>query len=169
MRGRKPTPTSLHQLRGTFNATRHGKGRAGEPSAEGDLPIAAPDWMSEDQQQAWAYAVRHAPAGVLRAIDAGLLAVWVEAECRHRAATIAQARLDQGSALPLLTKTRDGTPVQSPYLGIINRAALVMIKAASELGFSPAARPRLGGAGAAPESGGESPWAEFQVIPGGRG
>jgi P27 family predicted phage terminase small subunit len=169
MRGRKPTPTALHQLRGTFNATRHGKGRAGEPRAEGELPSAAPDWLTPDQQQGWTYAVQHAPAGVLRAIDAGLLAVWVEAECRHRAATIAQARLDQGSALPLLTKTRDGTPVQSPYLGIINRAALVMIKAASELGFSPAARPRLGGAGGAPEGDGESPWAEFQVISGGRG
>ena len=123
--------------------------------------------MSEEQRTAWDYAVRHAPAGVLHAIDAGVLAVWVEAECRHRAATIAQARLDQGSALPLLTRTKDGTPVQSPYLGIINRAALVMLKAASELGFSPAARPRLGGAGAredAAES--DTPWTRLKLIHG---
>jgi hypothetical protein len=54
-----------------------------------------------------------------------------------------QAQLDQGTKLPLLTKTKDGTAVPSPYLGIMTRAAAIMIKAASELGFSPASRPRL--------------------------
>ena len=34
MRGSKPIPTDLHKLRGTLNATRHGKGRSGEPEAE---------------------------------------------------------------------------------------------------------------------------------------
>jgi P27 family predicted phage terminase small subunit len=167
MRGRKPTPTSLHKLRGTFNATRHGKDRAGEPRAQGTLAPDPPDWMTDEQKAAWEYAVRHAPAGVLKPIDRGVLAVWTEAECRHKAASIAQAKLDVGSALPLLTRTKDGAPIQSPYLGILNRTALVMIKAASELGFSPASRPRLG-TGAAAQADDAGPWAAFRVISGGR-
>jgi hypothetical protein len=33
-------------------------------------------------------------------------------------------------------------PIQSPYLPIINRQGLIMLKAASELGFTPASCPR---------------------------
>ena len=114
MRGRKPKPTTLHKLHGTLNPTRHGKGRSGEPVAEGDLPPEPPDWMSEGQQAGWRHAVEHAPKGILKAIDRGILAVWVEAEERHRTAATMQARLDQGAKLPLLTKTKDGTAVASP-------------------------------------------------------
>jgi hypothetical protein len=34
--------------------------------------------------------------------------------------------------------------VQSAYLQIVNRQAMIMMRAASELGFSPTARPRIG-------------------------
>jgi P27 family predicted phage terminase small subunit len=107
---------------------------------------------------------------VLRAADRGVLAVWCEAEEHHRVATEAQARLDAGSSLPLLAKGKEGQPVPSPYLRIINHAALLMLRAASELGFSPAARPRLaagGDAGGAGEDG-ASAWGELEVIRGGR-
>ena len=36
-----------------------------------------------------------------------------------------------------------GIPVQSPYLPIINRQAEIMLRAASELGFSPTSRSRI--------------------------
>lgn len=59
----------------------------------------------------------------------------------------------------------------SPYLRIINHAALLMLRAASELGFSPAARPRLA-AGAGAEAGeagdGAAPWDRLEVIRGGK-
>ncbi|MBL6082381.1 phage terminase small subunit P27 family [Belnapia sp. T18] len=167
MRGRKPVPTELHKLRGTLNATRHGKGRAGEPEATGDLLPEPPAWMTEAQQAGWRYALEHAPRGLLKQIDRGLLAIWVEAEARYRTAATMQAQLDQNTSLPLLTKTRDGTPVQSPYIGIMNRAAALMIKAASELGFSPAARPRLA-AGAQEPAEEQSPWSQLKVIHGGK-
>ena len=64
MRGRKPKPTALHELHGTLNATRHGKGRSGEPVAEGDLPPEPPGWMSEGQQAGWRHAVGISPAYV---------------------------------------------------------------------------------------------------------
>ncbi len=168
MRGRKPKPTALHKLHGTLNTTRHANGRSGEPVAEGDLLPEPPGWMSEGQQAGWRFAVEHAPKGILKAVDRGMLAVWVEAEERHRTAAAMQARLDQGAKLPLLTKTKDGTAVASPYLGIMNRAAAIMIKAASELGFSPAARPRLAASAAQEPSDEHSPWARLKVIHGGK-
>jgi P27 family predicted phage terminase small subunit len=70
--------------------------------------------------------------------------------------------------LPLLTKTKDGTAVASPYLGIMNRAAALMLKAGSELGFSPAARPRLAAQATQPPADAQSPWAQLKVIHGGK-
>ena len=34
-------------------------------------------------------------------------------------------------------------PIQSPYISIINKQASLMIKAASEMGFTPASRSRV--------------------------
>jgi len=165
--GPKPIPTALHQLRGSFNATRHGRDRIGEPTAEGDLPAAAPDWMSPGQKEGWAYAMAHAPKGLLKAIDRGVLAIWVEAEDRHRTAVQQQARLDASSSLPLMTRGKDGQPIASPYLRLIRHAAETMLRAASELGFTPAARPRLApGQTEAPAH--ESPWTRLKVIHGGQ-
>ena len=55
----------------------------------------------------------------------------------------------------------------SPYLGIMNRSGLRMMKAISELGFSPASRPRqaTGKEDDEPEAEG---WSRLQVIKGGR-
>ena len=168
--GPKPTPTALHRLRGTFNATRHGRDRAGEPEVAGALCAEAPDWMTPGQRESWAHVMAHAPAGLLKPVDRGVLAVWVEAEGRHRVATIQQARLDATSSLPLLTKGRDGQPSPSPYLRIIRQAADTMLRAAGELGFSPAARPRLGAASLPQDDAAESdtPWARLKLIHGGQ-
>ncbi|HWX47936.1 MAG TPA: phage terminase small subunit P27 family [Roseomonas sp.] len=165
--GPKPIPTALHQLRGSFNATRHGRDRAGEPQAEGELSAVAPDWMSPGQRESWAYAMAHAPKGILKAIDRGVLAIWVEAEDRHRTAVQQQARLDASSSLPLMTRGKDGQPIASPYLRLIRHAAETMLRAASELGFTPASRPRLApGQTEAPAV--ESPWTRLKVIHGGQ-
>lgn len=165
MRGRKPTPTDLHKLKGTFNATRHGKDRKGEPTADGVLSD-APDWLSPDQRIGWAYAIDHAPAGLLKKIDLAVLTVWVIAEDQHRVSAIQQAKIDANTSLPLLTKDKNGQPVASPYLGVMNRAAIRMLKAGSDLGFSPASRPRLAGGNDTVED--DSPWGQFAVINGGK-
>ena len=165
MRGRKPKPTALHKLEGTFNVTDH-RHRAREPVAAGDLQPDPPAWMTPDQQAIWRYAIEHAPKSLLKMIDGGALAVWVLAEDQHRLASTMQAKIDTGSALPLLTKDKNGMAVVSPYIGIINRAGLRMLRAASELGFSPAARPRL--VADTPPAVDSSPWAQLTVIDGGR-
>lgn len=164
MKGRKPKPTALHKLSGTLNVTRH-RDRKREPSAEGDLD-APPEWMSEGQQESWRYAIEHAPAGVLNLIDRGVLAVWVQAEDMHRSASVAQTRVDVGAETPLLMLGKEGLK-PSPYVGIMNRTAMVMMKAASELGFSPVARPRLIVPAKADDEA-DDPWAGLQVITGGK-
>ena len=43
-----------------------------------------------------------------------------------------------------------GVPAASPYINIINQQAKIMLKAASELGFTPVSRPRIN-AGVGPD------------------
>lgn len=137
MRGRKPVPTALRKLHG--NPRGH-KLPVNEPLPQGDLDE-PPDWLNDDQQEGWRYAIRHAPPGLLKRIDRGALQVWVVAESLHRKA----ASLQNGLGLVVKASAADNAPlVQSPYLAIINRQCLIMLKAASELGFSPVSRPRIG-------------------------
>ena len=140
-RGRPPKPTALHLLEGTFNVTRHKK-RTAEPKPDGDLG-APPDWLTPSQREGWDYALRHAPKGLLKMLDRGLLGLWVTAEDRHREAELAQAELNRRSAgLPFLIRGANGLEI-SPYIDIIGRTAKIMIQTSDRLGFSPVARPRI--------------------------
>jgi P27 family predicted phage terminase small subunit len=143
MRGRKPKPTELHKRHGTIHATKHKAQLAAEPIPVTEIGLSAPDWMTESQKAGWRYIIENAPPGLLKACDFGTLVTFVEAEDRHRNAIVALAKQDENSTHPMVVETKSGNLIQSPYVGIINRAAMLMIRAASELGFSPAARPRL--------------------------
>lgn len=167
--GRKPKPTHLHIVQGTAKA-RHKRRAATEPKPKGRL-LEAPDWFTESQRLGWAYAIENSPAGLMRRLDRGVLTTWVVAEDMHRTAVMAQAKIDANNALPLLVRTsatahandeqKLGTFQQSPYLPIINRQAQIMIKAAAELGFSPASRPRIAVDGTPPDDRNENPFAEI--------
>jgi phage terminase small subunit len=120
MNGRRPKPTHLRLLDGNAG---HRPINEAEPVPEGDLN-AAPEWMSEAQQKAWAYAIDNAPPGLLKDLDQSVLVVWVVAEDLHRQATIAVGKFG------MITKSSGkGEPIQNPYLPIINRQAQIMLKA----------------------------------------
>ena len=139
-----------------------------EPKPSGDLSE-PPEWLTESQKEIWRHAIEHAPAGVLRKIDQGVLTIWVTAVDQHRTAILQQAKLDADAKLPLLIKSRDGTAAASPYIRVATRAADLMLRAAAELGFTPASRPRLAGAGATPTAPDpNSPWARLRILQGGR-
>lgn len=133
MRGRKTKPTHLKVVAG--NPGRRPLNTR-EPKPRGKL-VDPPAWMNTDQREAWQYAIDHAPAGLLFKLDRSILAVWVVAECIHREAT------EKLQASGLLVKTKNGQPMQSPFLPIVNRQAVVMLRAAEQLGFSPSARARV--------------------------
>lgn len=138
MAGRKPKPTHLHLVEGTLNVTRH-KGRKSEPQPQGNLRE-APEWMDAAQREAWDYAVAHAPHGLLKKLDASTLAAWVVANVLHRQVSerLAQMGVDQ-----FYYETDKGSMGTHPLVGVVSRQALIMIKAASELGFTPTARAKV--------------------------
>jgi P27 family predicted phage terminase small subunit len=116
-----------------------------EPKPDGDLKD-APSWFNDEQRLCWSYAMASAPPGMLKRIDRGALVAWVVAEDLHRQAAIAQGKV----GLLVRIKTRatigaddPGVPAASPYINIINQQAKIMLKAASELGFTPVSRPRV--------------------------
>jgi P27 family predicted phage terminase small subunit len=141
-RGRKPRPTPLHHLHGTFNSTRH-RDRLAEPVTPSDLAIEPPEDLSDAEKEAWRYCVDNAPRGVLRAIDRSVLRIWVETEERYRRARVAQAELNLKQPIPDVITTPNGSLQVSPYIAMMNRCSVIMLKVAELLGFVPVSRPRL--------------------------
>ena len=132
-RGRKSKPTALKLVTGNPGKRAINKQ---EPKARGNL-YDPPSWLTQDQVTAWQYAIESAPLGLLKRVDRSTLVAWVVAEDLHRQAA---SKLNSGA---MLIKTPNGMPVQSPYLSIINKQAQIMLKAASEMGFTPASRSRV--------------------------
>lgn len=156
MRGRRPILPELHKLQGTYEATRHA-GRTGVV-AEGELRTAPPG-LSPAQRRLWQYAIRHAPPGVLRLIDRDMLMLWIVTKDRYDQAQQQLARLE--SDPPAWAK--------SPLHRIIDRAAALLLRLASELGFTPVARRGLQLAPLPPTPDPNDPWAMLKLIPGGKG
>ena len=111
-----------------------------------------PDWLSPSQKEGWYKAIEVAPKGLLKKIDSSILAIWVIAESVHRDASALLA--SEG----LTVKSVNGYLIQSPYLPIMNRQAVLMIKASTALGFDPASREKLD---IPPERDPNNPWAKF--------
>ena len=134
MRTKKPIPVALHKLHGE-------PGRRptvdSEPEGVGDI-WAPPAWFDDQQREQWHYSAEHAPVGLLTGTDREILVVWVVAAVEHARACLKVRELGQ------VVSTREGGVMQNPYLGVMNRQAHIMLRAASELGFSPAARAGLG-------------------------
>ena len=134
MRGRKPKPTHLKLITG--NPGKRPFNRF-EPKPQGDL-AEPPEWFTDEQKAGWRYAIEHAPSGLLKKLDASILAVWVVAESLHRDAAQKVATFGTVIKAPVT-----GVPIQSPYMAIVNRQALIMVKSAAELGFTPSSRTRI--------------------------
>jgi P27 family predicted phage terminase small subunit len=128
MRGPKPIPDEIKAARGnpgmrrlTFSA----------PIPAGELPP-CPKTLDRAARREWARVVKAMPAGVLRSVDLGILAIfcqafarWSEAECQ----------------VGLNGLVSDGHV--SPYVNAAHKYREQAMKAAAELGFTPSARMRL--------------------------
>lgn len=146
MRGRKAQPVGLKILRMTGKKAEKLVGKI--TPTPGPL-VEAPEWFTEEQKLEWAFAIANAPRDVLRRIDKTVLAGFIVAADTHRQAVIAL----QKSQL-LVKSPKQELPLQNPYLPIVNRQMVLMMRAASELGFTPCARARIdaGNPSAAPVS-----------------
>lgn len=97
----------------------------------------APVWMSDQQRAIWDYAVAEAPAGVLTSMDWSVFTVYVVAASAHQDASLMCA--ERGTVLT----TAQGNEIQAPWVGMLNRQALILIRVCSELGFTPASRSKV--------------------------
>jgi len=135
-RGPKQIPTVLKELHGNPGKRRLPEN---EPEGVGDL-WAPPAYMDEEQRAQWNYGVDHAPPGLLTGTDRDIFGAWVCACVEYRKAVLEVRKIGQ------VVKTKDGNAIQNPFLGIMNRQAVLMNRLGAELGFSPAARASLGSA-----------------------
>jgi len=139
MRGRKPVPTRLKVLHGNPGGR---KLNIDEPVPREPLAD-APETLTEEQAESWRYVMRHAPPGLLRSLDRTLLTLWVQHEERHARAAAQVAEMGDMVKFPGIPM-----PMPNPYLRVMNQQALILIKLASEMGFTPASRARVASASA---------------------
>jgi P27 family predicted phage terminase small subunit len=135
--GPKTTPTHLRLLHGNPSKL---PPPVDEPQGVGVL-WAPPEWFDEEQRAQWHYAIENAPPGLLTATDRECLVIWTVACIEHARAAQEVRKLGQ------VVKTKDGNAIQNPFLPVVNRQALIMLRAGAEMGFSPSSRASLGRGG----------------------
>ena len=135
MPGPRKKPTVLEDLHGRPG---HRKRNELEPKPGGDLFV-APTWLSREQKAEWRYIVDSSVPGLLTSVDRANLTAYVVAACLHKQAT---REVSRAKSLTVPIGDR-GARQQHPALAIINRQALIMLKAAVEMGFTPSSRTRV--------------------------
>ena len=134
MRGRKPKPTRLKVITGN-----PGKRPLNfdEPRPEPAVPDCPPE-LGPSAQREWARLVGElGKLRVLTNLDRAALAAHCGASALWAEATEAIGKFG------VMVKSPTGFPIQSPYVSIANRQAEIMMKIASEFGFTPASRGRI--------------------------
>ena len=134
MRGRRPKPTRLKLLTG--NPGRRPL-NANEPKPEPVVPE-CPVELGPVARREWdRLAAELAPLRILTNLDRAALAAYCGAYGMWAEATEAIQKFGT------MVKSPTGYPVQSPYVSIANRQAEIMMRIASEFGFTPASRSRI--------------------------
>ena len=134
MRGRRPKPTRLKVLTGN-----PGKRplNDGEPRPEVAIPD-CPGELGETARREWNRLVGELAAlKLLTNFDRAALAAYCGAYALWAEATEAIQKFG------VMIKSPSGYPVQSPYVSVANRQAEIMMRIASEFGFTPASRSRI--------------------------
>jgi P27 family predicted phage terminase small subunit len=134
MRGRKPKPTSVK-----VHAGNPGKRRLNhrEPRPAAVIPE-CPAELSPAAKAEWERLGRELVGlKMLTALDRAALAAYCEAYALWIEAITAVRQYGT------MVKSPSGHPMQSPYVAIANKQAEIMMRIASEFGFTPASRSRI--------------------------
>ncbi|MBU3620921.1 phage terminase small subunit P27 family [Polynucleobacter sp. CS-Odin-A6] len=123
----------LKLLQGTNRADR---ANPAEPKPHGDL-VEPPAYFGEEERQVWGYAMTHAPKGLLKMIDSSHMEVWVNALVAYRIAGVEVKNSGQ------TISAANGATVINPAMSIQNRQAILMMRAATDMGFTPSSRSRI--------------------------
>lgn len=133
MAGRKKKPVELKMIEGTYRKDRD---NPLAPKVTGDL-VSPPTYFSEAQSDVWKYAIENAPKGLLKKLDISILEIWVTAYVTYRESYAMVQEMGQ------VINSPSGYPLVNPYLSNMNKQATIMMKAASELGFTPTSRSKV--------------------------
>jgi P27 family predicted phage terminase small subunit len=116
-----------------------------------------PAWFGPEQREAWSYALANAPRDVLRKIDRALLTAFIMAEDSHR-----KASMDVLERGVMIRSQKRNLMVNNPQMIIMNRQFELMLRAATELGFTPVSRARM--ESVRPAAAPADDWAEVAVA-----
>src|SRR4051812_31758105 len=134
MRGRRRKPTRLKMLTGNPGKRRLNED---EPRPDANIPECPPE-LGPLAQQEWCRLVGElAVLRLLTNLDRAALAAYCGAYALWAESTAAIQKYGA------MIKSPSGFPIQSPYLSIANRQAGIMMRIASEFGFTPASRSRI--------------------------
>lgn len=134
MRGRRPKPTRLKVLTGN-----PGKRplNSEEPKPEIAIPDCPPELGPVAQKEWQRLAGELISLRILTKLDRAALAAYCGAYALWAEAT------ENIQKFGTMVKSPSGYPIQSPYVAIANRQAEIMMRIASEFGFTPASRSRI--------------------------
>lgn len=111
--------------------------------------------MSDEQKAEWRYAVENSPLGLLRLLDRNIFAQWCIASVDLTEAELAlrtEGKIVKRGGDQRITQTADGKQVKTvrspsmvinPWVKARRDAFDRLMKATSELGFSPTSRSRI--------------------------
>ena len=134
MRGRRPKPTRLKMLTGNPGKRPLNQD---EPRPEANIPECPPELGPVARAEWDRLVVELAALRLLTNLDRAALAAYCGTYALWADAT---AQIEKYGAM---IKSPQGFPIQSPYLAIANRQAEIMMRIASEFGFTPASRSRI--------------------------
>jgi P27 family predicted phage terminase small subunit len=136
MAGRKPLPTVVKQIKGTLQRCRTRPSEA-KPVAALGKPAA---YMTDSAKEAWKHATKHAPPGLLTALDMSVVERWANAAGMYRDTL---AIINQKGMGAVLMKAPNGMLMQSPLMSVVKEQGAIMDACAAEMGFTPSARTRI--------------------------
>ena len=133
-RGRKPTPTALKLLKG--NPGRRPPNPS-EPKPAADRPR-CPQHLDTEARKEWRRIVPELEQlGLLTILDRAALALYCQAWSRW---VRASREIDENGEI---LESKNGKPVQSPWISLRNRAGQDMHKFLAEFGMTPSSRTRV--------------------------
>ena len=122
----------------------------------GSERMTPPAHMSDGAKAVWKSAIDSVSPDRLNELDRAALGAWATACDLYRQAQIG---LDETGLVVKAPVT--GTLVQSPYLAILNKQVSIIVRTATQLGFTPASRARV--TPVPVKLSGDDPWADFVV------
>ncbi|MBI4275850.1 MAG: phage terminase small subunit P27 family [Rhizobiales bacterium] len=133
MREREIKPKGLKEITGSLH-----KLPSESKDAKPPRILECPAELAPLARQEWDRIVGELTSlGVLSSFDRGPLAAYCSAY------SLWSEAIEAVQKYGAMIKSKSGYPSQSPYLAVVNRQADIMMRIASEFGFTPASRSRI--------------------------